>query len=93
MDMAGPDAHLQHHRRVGRLGQREAVLHRLNDGGQIGARIEQPDLRFHGKGVAALLRDGGALTEILAQNDQRPASDAAGRKVGQCVTGHIGAGR
>ena len=34
------------------LGEFEAVLDRLDDALQIGTRIEQPNLRFHGEGVA-----------------------------------------
>ena len=40
---------------------------------QIGARVEQPELRFHRKGVAALLHDRRAFAVILADDDQRAA--------------------
>ncbi|TIS84527.1 MAG: phage holin family protein, partial [Mesorhizobium sp.] len=66
MDVAAADAHLQHDRRVGGLRQLEAILDRLDDRGQVRARIEQPDLALHGEGVAALLHDGGALAIVLA---------------------------
>ena len=93
VDVAGADAQLQHHRRVGGFRQLEAFLHRLHDRGQVGARIEQPDLRLHREGVAALLHDRGAFAVILADDDERAAGDAAGREVGERVGGDIGADR
>ena len=66
-------------------------MHRLDDAGQIGPRVKQPDLRLHGKRMAALLHDGGALAVVLADDDQRTAGDATRGQVGQCIRGHIGA--
>ena len=83
----------QHDRRVGSLGQLEAVLDRLDDRRQIGARVEQPDLDLHGEGMAALLHDRGAFAIILADDDQRAAGDAARGEIGQRVGGDIGADR
>src|SRR5262249_34294877 len=45
------------------------------------------------EGVAALLHDRGAFAIILADDDQRAASDAAGGEVGERVGGDIGADR
>ena len=36
MDMAGPDPDFEHHRRVGRFRQFEAVLYRLDDASRLG---------------------------------------------------------
>ena len=93
MHVAGADAQLQHHRGVAGLGQLETVLHRLHDARQVGARIEHPYLRLHRKGMAAFLHDGRALAVVLANDDQRPALDAARGQVGQRVGGHIRAHR
>ena len=93
IDVAGADAQLQHHRRVGRLRQLEALLHRVDDRRQVRARVEQPDLRLHREGVAALLHDRGAFAVILADDDERAAGDAAGGEIGERVGGDIGADR
>ena len=93
VDVAGADAQLQHHRRVRGLRQLEALLHLPHDRRQVGARVEQPDLRLHREGVAALLHDRGALAVILADDDQRAAGDAAGGEVGERVGGDVGADR
>ena len=93
VDVAGADAQLQHHRGVRRLRQLEALLHRPHDRRQVRARIEQPDLRFHREGVAALLHDRGAFAVILADDDQRAAGDAAGGEIGERIGGDIGADR
>ena len=93
VDMAGADAKLQHHRTVGRLRQLEALLDRAHDRGQVRARVEQPDLRFHREGMAALLHDRGALAIIFADDDERAAGDAARCQIGERVGGDIGAYR
>ena len=93
IDVAGADAQLQHDRRVRRLRQLEALLHRPHDRRQVRARIEQPDLRLHREGVAALLHDRGAFAVVLADDDQRAAGDAARRQIGERVGGDIGADR
>ena len=72
VDVAGTDTQLQHHRRVRCFGEAEAHFDGLDDRGQVRARIEQPDLRFHREGMAPLLHDRGAFAVILAQNDQAP---------------------
>ena len=71
----------------------EAVFDRFDDGGEVRARIEQPDLRFHGEGVRALLHDRGAFAVILADDDQRAAGDAAGGEIGDRIGGDIDADR
>ena len=91
--MAGPNAHHQHDGRIRRLGQGKAMLHRLDDGGQIRARVQQPELRLHRKGVAAFLHDGRAFAVILAQDDQRAAGDTRRGQVRQRVRRHIDADR
>ena len=91
MHMTGTDAQLQHHRAGRGLGQLEAFFHHAHDGGQVGARIEQPDLRLGGKGMGALLHDGGALAVVFANHDQRPAAHTGRGQVGQRVRGDIGA--
>ena len=87
--MTGPDPHHQHHRRARCLGQVESLLHRLHHRLQVGARVQQPELRLHGEGVAALLHDRGAFAVILADDDQRPAIDAGGGQVRQRVRGNV----
>ena len=91
VQVAGADAHLQHHRRMAGLGQLEAVLDGLHDAGEIGARIQQPDLGLHGEGVAALLHDRGTLAIVLAHDHERAARDPARGQVRQRVGGHVGA--
>ena len=93
MHMAGADAQLQHHRGVAGLGQLKTHLHRLDHAGQIGTGIEQPNLRLHGKRVAALLHDGGAFAVVLADHDQCATGHATGGQIGQGVGGDIGAHR
>ena len=88
-DMAGPDPHHQHDGGVRRLGQFEPVAHRLDDAGQVRARVQKPELRFHRKGMAAFLHDAGAFAVILAHDDQRAAGDARGGQVRQRVRGHV----
>ena len=80
-------------RRLAGLGQRKAVFHRLDHAFQIGARVQQPDLRFHGERVRAFLHDGRAFAVVLAHDHQRAAGDAAGCQVGQRVRGDVGADR
>ena len=89
--VAGADAHFEHHRRVGGLGELETLLHRVDDAGQVRARIEQPDLRLHRERVHALLHDRGAFAIVLADDDHRAAGDAAGGEIGERVGRHIDA--
>jgi hypothetical protein len=89
--VAGADAQLQHDGGVRCLRQLEALLHRFDDRGQVRAWIEEPHLRLHREGVAALLHDRGALAVVLADNDERAAGNAARREVGECVGGDVGA--
>ena len=91
MHMAGADAQFQHHRCVAGLGQLETFFHGMNDAGQIGAWIDQPDLRLHGKSVRALLHDAGALAVVFTHDQHGTASHATRSQVGQRVRGHIGA--
>ena len=91
VDMAGADPDLQDHRRVGGLRQLEAVPHRLHDGGQVGARVEQPELGLGGEGMGALLHDRGAFAVVLAEDHQRAAGHAAGGEIGEGIRRHIGA--
>ena len=63
----------------------------LHDLFEVRARIEQPDLRLHREGVAALLHDGGAFAVILADDDERAALHAAGGEIGERVGGDVGA--
>ena len=89
--MTGPDTDLEHDRRVRRLGQFETGLDGSHDALEIRLGIEQPDLRLHRKGMAALLHDRGAFAVILADDDQGAARDAAGSEIGQGVGRDIGA--
>jgi hypothetical protein len=91
LHVAGADAHLEHHRRARGLGELERLLDHLDQLRQVGARVEQPDLRLHGEGVAALLDDRGALAVVLAEHDQRAALHAGRGDVGQRVGGDVGA--
>ena len=75
MHMASTDAQLQHHRGVAGLGQLKTHLHGFDHAGQIGARIEQPNLRLHGKRMAALLHDGRAFAVVFTHHDQCTARD------------------
>jgi len=90
--MAGADAQLQHHRRMAGFRELEAALDRPHDGRQVGPRVEQPDLRFHREGVAALLHDRRTLAIVLADHDERAARHATRGQVGERVGRHIGAG-
>src|SRR3546814_17292164 len=58
--VARAHAHLEHHRGVRGFRKLETLLDRIDDAGEVGAGIEQPHLRFHGKGVGPLLHDRGA---------------------------------
>ena len=62
MDMAGTDAEFQHHRRVALLRKFKTVFHHLHDLWQVRARVKQPDLGFHGKGMASFLNDAGTFS-------------------------------
>ncbi|SPF36238.1 hypothetical protein SBA4_1840017 [Candidatus Sulfopaludibacter sp. SbA4] len=89
--VARADAQLQHDGRVAGFGEGEPLFDRAHDGGQVGARVEQPHLRLHGEGVGAFLHDAGAFAVVFADDDERAARDAARRQVGQRVGCHVGA--
>ena len=93
MHMAGTDAQLQHHRGVAGFGQLKTHLDGLDHAGQVWPRVEQPNLRLHGKCMAALLHDGGTFAVVLADHDQCATGHATGGQVGQGVGGDIGAHR
>jgi indolepyruvate ferredoxin oxidoreductase alpha subunit len=61
-----------------------------DNAGQIGPGVEQPDLRLHREGVAALLHDRGTFAVVLAHDNQSAAGDTAGGEVGQCVRRDVG---
>ncbi|MNS14411.1 hypothetical protein D3C72_460300 [compost metagenome] len=75
--MAAANAQLQHHGCLAGFGQFEAVFHRLDHAFQVGARVQQPDLRFHGERMRAFLHDGRAFAVVFAHDHQRAARDAA----------------
>ena len=56
-------------------------------------KVEQPDLRLHGVGMGPLLHDRGAFAIVFADDDQRPAGDAAGGEVGDRVGGNVDSDR
>ena len=85
LDVARQDAQLDHDRLVGGFGQLERLLGQVHDRGQVGPRIEQPQGRFQGIGVAALLDDRGALAVILAEDDHRAAGHTDRAEVGQRI--------
>ena len=89
LDVAGQDAQLDHDRLVGGFGQLEGLLGQVDDRGQVGPRIEQPQGRFQRIGVAALLDDRGALAVILAQDDHGAAGHADRAEVGERVRGDV----
>ena len=91
VDVAGADPDLQDHRRMGGLGQLEAVAYRLHDGGQVRARVQQPELGLGGEGMSALLHDRGAFAVILAENHHRAAGHAARGEIGERIRRHVGA--
>ena len=91
--VAGADAQLEHHRRVRRLRQLEALLDHVDDRRQVGPRIEQPHLRLHRERVRALLHDAGALAVVFADDQHRAAGDAARGQVGQRIGRDVGADR
>ena len=62
----------------------------MHDAGQVGAWVDQPDLRLHGKGVRALLHDARALAVVLAHDQHGAAGDATRGQIGQRVRRHIG---
>ena len=74
--MARPDPHHQHDGGVGRLRKIKPVRHHFHDRRQVRARVQEPHLRLHGKGVAAFLHDRGAFAVILAHNHHGPAGHA-----------------
>ena len=76
--VAGADAQHQHHRGVAGLRKLEPPLHHAYDAGQVRTRVQQPDLRLHGEGVAALLHDAGAFAVVLPNDDQGAAQNAGG---------------
>ena len=63
----------------------------LDDRLEIGARIDKPDLDFHGEGVASLLHDRGAFAIVLADDDHGAALDPARGQIGERIGGDIGA--
>jgi hypothetical protein len=89
--VAGAYAQLQHHRRAAGFGELEAHLHRAHDAFEVGARVDQPDLRLHREGMRALLHDAGAFAVVLADDQHRAAGDAARSQVGQRVGRDVGA--
>ncbi len=89
--MAGADAKLEHHRRVGRLRQREALFHHPRHMREIGPRIEQDQRRFQRKRAGSLLHHARALAVVLADDDQRAADHARRREIGERVGCDIGA--
>ena len=91
--VAGANAQFQHHRGTRCLGEFETLLHHLHDRWQVGARVEQPDLRLHGEGVTALLNDGGAFTIVLPDHDHRATGHPGRGKVGERIGGNVGADR
>ena len=58
---------------------------------QVGARVDQPQRRFQGERVRALLDDAGALAVVLADDDERTALHAGRGEVGERVGGDVGA--
>ncbi len=93
VDMAGADAQFQHDGGVRGFRQCETRLDGADDGGQVRARVEKPDLRLHRECVAALLHDRGALAVVLADDDQRTPGHPAGGEIGERVGGDVGADR
>ena len=90
VDVAGPDAELEHHRGAARLGELEALLDRAHHGGQARSGVEEPDLRLHREGVASLLDDARPVAVVLADHDERAAGDPRGREVRERVGGDVG---
>ena len=84
-DVAGADTHHQHDGRIRGFGKLETIRNRLHDRGQIGARVEQPELRLHGEGVGALLHDGGAFAVVFADDDHRATRHARRGEIGQRI--------
>src|ERR1041385_9363733 len=66
--VARANAKFHHHRRIGRLGELEALLDQLDDFGQVRPRIEQPDERLERIRVASLLRHNTAFAVVLAEH-------------------------
>ena len=90
-DVAGADAQLHHHRRVGSLRKLEGLLRAAHDGRQRRPRVQQPHRGFERIGVGAFLDHRGALAVILADHDQRPADHARRGEVGERIGRHVGA--
>ena len=91
--MACPNAQFQHDRRVAGLRQLKAFFNGLHDAWQIGSGVQQPNLRFHGECMRALLHDAGALAVVFAHYDHGPANHPTRGQIGQSVRRHIGAHR
>ena len=93
MHVAGADPQLEHDRGVGGFRELEAFLHHLHDLRQVRPGVEQPHLRLHREGMAALLDDRGALAVVLPQHHQRAAAHAGRGEIGERVGGHVGSHR
>src|SRR5207237_10533070 len=85
--------HYKHHGLTRVHLQLDSLLYQLDDLAHVWAGFEQPDLRLHREGMAALLDDRGALAVVLAEDDQRAAQHAGRSQVGERVGGDIGAHR
>ena len=88
--MAAADAHHVEDGGIGRLGELKTFLDHVDNRRQVGARIQQPHLGFHGEGIGTLLHDAGALAVVLAHNHHRASRHAGRSKIGERVRGHIG---
>ncbi len=90
-DVAGADAQLHHHRRVGGFRELECLFRAVHDGRQRRPGVHQPHRGFQRIGVGALLDHRGALAVVLADHDQRAADHARRSEVAERIGSHVGA--
>ena len=89
MHMTRTYTHHEHHRCRTGLGELKAMMHHIHDMCLLRTRVEQPDLRFHGKRMCALLHDTCTFAIVLAQDDERTTHDTSRRKVGKRIRGDV----
>src|SRR5690625_3933490 len=68
VDVAAANSELQNDWCVTSFGELEASFDRIDHAFEVGARVEQPNLRFHGKSVGTLLHNGRAFAVVFANN-------------------------
>ena len=89
--VTGADADAEEDRLVARFGETEPLFDEPRERRQAVLRIDERNARLQRRGVRPFLEDAGALTIILADDDQRATDDACGRDVRKRIGGDVGA--